>query len=264
VSGIESMVEDVGVVNLALSEAARQDSRTAHLLKRSLRRSTSGDEVDIGAALKHGEPQEPATEANVVVLASGNLGLISFLDWKERMTYEQIVDAFPGLVQGLVQHEGIAFLMVHSNVDGGLVLGPGGIRYLDHGYAVGTDPLLPFGQQAAQHLKRTDSFSNAPDILVNSMFDPATGEVAAFEELVGCHGGLGGPQTQPFLLYPSAFPPPEGALIGTAALHRTLKGWQAATREPPSAIPDEAVPIMQQPAYPFNERSDRHVGTDAE
>ena len=36
-----------------------------------------------------------------------------------------------------------------------------------------------------------------------SLHDELTGEVAAFEELVGCHGGLGGPQTQPFVLYPS-------------------------------------------------------------
>jgi hypothetical protein len=180
------------------------------------------------------------------------------------MSYEQIVEASPGLLQCLVQHEGIAFVLVLSSVDGGLVLGPSGIHYLDHGYAVGTDPLLPFGPTASQHLKRTDSFSNAPDILVNSLFDPATGEVAAFEELVGCHGGMGGPQTQPFLLYPSEFSPPSVPVIGTAALHRTLKGWQNATPEQPSAIPAERVRIIQEPAHPANERSDRHVGTDAE
>lgn len=264
VSGIEAMVEDVGAVNLALSEAARQDSRTARLLKRSLRRSTSGDEIDIGRALDSRERQEPPDEANVVVLASGNLGLISFLDWKERMTYEQIVDAFPNLLPGLMQHEGIGFVMVHSSVEGGLVLGPGGIHYLDHGYAVGTDPLLPFGANAAHHLKRASSFSNAPDILVNSLFNPATGEVAAFEELVGCHGGLGGPQTRPFLLYPSEFPPPEGPIVGTAALHRTLKGWQGASRERPALDQEDAIRIVQQSAYPAGERSNRHVGTDAE
>jgi len=30
----------------------------------------------------------------------------------------------------------------------------------------------------------------APDIAVNSLLDPVTGEAAAFEGLVGCHGGL--------------------------------------------------------------------------
>jgi hypothetical protein len=32
------------------------------------------------------------------------------------------------------------------------------------------------------------------DVVVNSLFEPETGHVAAFEELIGCHGGVGGPQ----------------------------------------------------------------------
>ena len=46
-----------------------------------------------------------------------------------------------------------------------------------------------------------------PDILVISSVDPVTGEVPAFEELVGNHGGLGGSQREPFLLYPAVFDP---------------------------------------------------------
>jgi uncharacterized membrane protein YvlD (DUF360 family) len=237
VRGVESAEEDVGFVNLALTEAARQDGRTARLLKRSLRAHTSGDEVDLSRALAGVDPAAPpdqssrtdgAIDANVIVLASGNLGLISFPKWTDRMTYEQIVDAYPDLLRGLVRHEGIGFVMVHSETDGGIVIGADGIYYLEHGYAVGTNPLLPFGPNAAQHLKRTDGFPNAPDILVNSLFNPATGEVAAFEELVGCHGGLGGPQTQPFVCYPAIFTAPVGPIVGAAALHRVLKGWRQA------------------------------------
>ena len=82
-------------------------------------------------------------------------------------------------------------------------LGANGIHYLNDSHVVGEDPLDGFGRNAARHLKREDSFIDAPDILVMSLHDQLTGEVAAFEELVGCHGGLGGPQTQPFVLYPS-------------------------------------------------------------
>ena len=39
--------------------------------------------------------------------------------------------------------------------------------------------------------------------MVNARYDPERDEVAAFEAQVGSHGGLGGPQTHPFLLYPS-------------------------------------------------------------
>jgi hypothetical protein len=228
VKAIESSYEDVGLVNLALTEASRQDARTARLLKRALQRQSDGDEVDI--SLDEDQPIDSGVEidrANVVVLASGNLGLISFPGWKERMTYEQLVDAYPGLLSSLVEHEGIGFVMVHSENDGGIVIGSDGVYYLRHGYAAGTDPLAPFGANAARHLARTDGFANAPDILVNSFYSADTGEVAAFEELVGCHGGLGGPQTQPFVLFPSTFPIPQEPVVGAAALHAVLKGWRS-------------------------------------
>ncbi|HEX5991094.1 MAG TPA: phage holin family protein [Thermomicrobiales bacterium] len=226
VKAIEVADEDAGYVNVALTEAARQDSRTARLLRRALRGQISDDQIDISGDTKPPQqPGDPYDAANVIVLASGNLGLISFPGWKERMTYEQIVDTYPDLLRGLVRHEGIGFVLVHSESDGGLVIGSKGLFYLEHDYAVGSDPLTPFGPNAKLHLKRADAFGNAPDFLINSLVDPTTGEVAAFEELVGCHGGLGGPQTQPFVLYPAAFAEPETRVVGAAALHAVLKSW---------------------------------------
>jgi putative membrane protein len=244
VESSEATVEDWGHVNLALSEAMRQDSRSARLLKRAMRARAVDNEAAIGPdAVRQVEPdQASSTEHDVIVLASGNLGLISFPDWTERMTYEQIVDAYPDLLRGLSLHEGIGFVMVHSENDGGIVIGREGIYYLDHDYAVGVDPLTPFGSHAALHLKRTDSFVNAPDILVNSVADPATGAVAAFEELVGCHGGLGGLQTRPFVLYPAAFDSPERPIIGAAALHDVLLGWRAAAQGEAAAPLTESTP----------------------
>ena len=62
------------------------------------------------------------------------------------MTYEQIVDTYPDLLRGLVRHEGIGFVLVHSESDGGLVIGSKGLFYLEHDYAVGSDPLTPLAQ----------------------------------------------------------------------------------------------------------------------
>ena len=45
--------------------------------------------------------------------------------------------------------------------------------------------------------------------MVGSFYDPELDEGCAFEELISFHGGLGGPQTRPFVLFPSA--PPGGA-----------------------------------------------------
>ena len=46
------------------------------------------------------------------------------------------------------------------------------------------------------------------DLIVNSALYP-DGTVAAFEELIGSHGGLGGEQTDSFLLHPPDMPAPE-------------------------------------------------------
>jgi hypothetical protein len=60
-----------------------------------------------------------------------------------------------------------------------------------------------------------------------SCFDPSTQQVAAFEELVGSHGGLGGPQTQPFVLYPSTLNHAGKPVVGAASLNHLFKEWIA-------------------------------------
>jgi putative membrane protein len=243
VASAESTVEDWGNLNLALSEAIHQDSRTTRLIQKAVR----GKMEDGAVALSpEGEPSKREKEhqvesANVVVLASGNLGLISFPDWKTRMTYEQIAGAYKGLLNGLASHEGIGFVMVHSETDGGVVIGAKGIHYLNDGHVVGEDPLSSFGQNAARHLKRENSFVNAPDILVMSLYDAQTGDVAAFEELVGCHGGLGGTQTQPFVLFPTDFSTPSEPIVGAAALHGVLKKWRHNLTELPGDVAPHAI-----------------------
>ena len=41
--------------------------------------------------------------------------------------------------------------------------------------------------------------------MVGSFYDPDLDEGCAFEELISFHGGLGGPQTRPFILHPEHF-----------------------------------------------------------
>ena len=77
-------------------------------------------------------------------------------------------------------------------------------RYLDDGRVEGEDPLAPFSPTAARHLLRTDGFAHVADIMVGSFYDPMLDEGCAFEELISFHGGLGGPQTRPFILCSAA------------------------------------------------------------
>ena len=138
-----------------------------------------------------------------MVLASGNLGLIYFTDWSNRMTYEQIEDAFPGLLNELSHHDGIGFVMVKSSIYDTIVLSKDSVFYLDREEYVGVHFLDKFGEHIIEKLKRTDSFAHVPDILVNSDYDVDENEVYAFEELIGSHGGAGGNQQYPFVVYPS-------------------------------------------------------------
>lgn len=156
------------------------------------------------------------------------------------MTLEEINEAFPAVVPGLVQHEGIGFIMVHSEADGAVVLGAGGTYYLKDDRIEGENPLDGFGPHAAHHLRRTDSFANCPDILVNSFYDAEKEEGCAFEELIGFHGGMGGTQTHPFVLHPVELKVPDGDLIGAASVHELGKGWLAGLQGEPKMEANEA------------------------
>lgn len=202
-------------------------------LRRILAEGVAGSELQLPPDHRPEiRPPQPAnTGHDVVVVASGNLGLISFPGEPQRMTIEAIEDRYPALIAGLVLHPGIGFLMARSARDGAMVLGKGGAYLLATDTVIGTNPLAPFGPNAARHLRHTDGFANVPDIIVNSTVNPGTGEIHAFEELVGSHGGLGGPQARPFLLAPAELPVDEPELVGAEAVYRQLRRWMTAAQE---------------------------------
>ena len=115
--------------------------------------------------------------------------------------------------------------MARSERHGAIAIGAHGANLLDRDRVEGEDPLLPFGPNAARHLRRTDGFAHCADLMVNSAYWPEFGEVAAFEELVGSHGGLGGPQSFPFVLHPSELAWPDDEVVGAEQVHRIFRGW---------------------------------------
>jgi uncharacterized membrane protein YvlD (DUF360 family) len=164
---------------------------------------------------------------DVIVLASGNLGLVYLMDEPRRLTLEEIETRHPALIPALRAHPHIGWLLVRSERDGPVVLGPSGAHYLAGGQITGDDPLSPFSANAASHLLRTDSFDHVADIMVGSFYDPESEQGCAFEELISFHGGLGGPQTRPFILSPPELPIPPDPVIGAAGVHGVLVGWRA-------------------------------------
>jgi uncharacterized membrane protein YvlD (DUF360 family) len=246
----EARAEGSTFVNSMLSEVTRAGGVSGSVAKAAFASRTEDGVVTL-------EPEPvppPADESTIAVVGSGNLGLIYFTGYENRLTLEELEEKNPGLIARLSGHPGIGLLMVRSATRGAVVLGPKGVRYLDAGdgpdATEGEDPTLLFGPHTADSLRREDAMLHAPDILALSQFDPELGEVAAFEELIGSHGGLGGFQTQPFILHPAEWELDEAVPLGAPAIYRNLRRWllsigidlakqpAAAVQAPADAAPD--------------------------
>jgi uncharacterized membrane protein YvlD (DUF360 family) len=171
-----------------------------------------------------GAADEAEKLPDIVVAASGNLAHISFPAMLGRATRKVIDAAYPGLIDGLVRHPGIGVVMVRVDGHGAVVHSGGGSQNLVDGHIDGLDPLSRFGQRAADGLRRVDGMAECGDLLVISMFDAESGEVAPFEEQIGSHGGLGGQQTDAFILHPTEWGI-ETLPIGAVALHQQIRRW---------------------------------------
>jgi uncharacterized membrane protein YvlD (DUF360 family) len=165
---------------------------------------------------------------DVLVLGSGNLGLVYLMEERRRLTLEELDARHPQLVPRLREHPHVGWLLVRSEADGPVVFGGRGAHYLADGRIEGEDPLAPFSPNAARHIARTDAFTNAPDILIGSFYDPQLDEGCAFEELISFHGGLGGPQTEAFILHPIGLELPGEPIVGAASVNELLRSWRRA------------------------------------
>ncbi len=222
----EDAHSDEGLSSLkgGVAELASRDTGTGHVV-----RTAAGARLD--DRVIPGVPE-------VSVMASGNLGIISFPREPGRVTLEELAERRPGLLDVLRSHPGVGFVLVRSDADGAVVLGAHGTHRLRDGHIEGVDPLAPFGPGAAAHVLRTDGFPHCPDIVVNGTYWADLDEVAAFEELVGSHGGLGGGQAHPFVMHPDDLPWPEEPVVGAAHVHRVLRGWLAALGQDAYAVND--------------------------
>ena len=199
-----------------------------------------GDENDTAVGLALEEARDARAEAAptkrakkrlddqaVVVLGSGNLGLIYLMEERHRLTLEEIEARHPRLVPSLREHRHVGFVLVNSSDRGPVALGATGAHYLRENRVEGEDPLSGFSENAARHLVRTSGFEHAADMFVNSFYDQQVDEACAFEELISFHGGMGGSQTRPFILAPIGLPLPEQSIVGAASVHAVLSGWRA-------------------------------------
>ena len=171
---------------------------------------------------------------DAVVLGSGNLGLVYLMHEQRRLTREEIDARHPDLIPALTSHPHVGWVLVRSEKEGAVVLGGNGKHVLSTGVVEGEDPLAGFSANAPKHLLRTDGFSNVGDLMVGSFYDAMLEQGCAFEELISFHGGLGGPQTRPFILHPVELPVPDG-IVGAAHVNEVIRGWRSQLHDTPVA-----------------------------
>jgi len=164
--------------------------------------------------MKSNLDQQPGSQevkpANVTLCYSGNLANVYFDLHTRKVTLNELNAAYPGMVDALVGHEGIGFVVAYEDDGEPVAFGKDGARNLHTGDVVGDDPLEPFGDVELRNwqVRRVADFSNAGDLVLNSTYYP-DGTVAALEELIGNHGGLGGEQTDAFIFHPGDMEVPE-------------------------------------------------------
>lgn len=151
--------------------------------------------------------------AQVTAYGSGNLAQVYFDLYPRKITLTELDTAYPGMVDALVAHEGIGIVCGYADDGTPVVLGKNGKRNLHSGAVEGEDPLKlyapdkpdAFGAAAIEtrtwQVRRVMDFPHAGDLMVISTVY-RDGTVAALEELIGNHGGLGGEQTDAFLFHP--------------------------------------------------------------
>src|SRR6478752_4845097 len=222
-------VEAWGPVNMLIGQLSGQASVSGRIAKRAI--SDRDPDAPVGPSGITEDTTGPGdAPAEITVVGSGNLGGVWFSQQPQRLTLNDIERLHPGLLAMLAAHPGIGFVVVATE-QGPVALGAEGTHDLTTGEVVGVDPLALFGTDAVGDFIHVSSYENAPDIYVNSLYDPILDEVAAFEELVGCHGGLGGWQTRPLIVHPAQWPIDEdllddrGRLRGADVVHHQMVRW---------------------------------------
>jgi uncharacterized membrane protein YvlD (DUF360 family) len=220
--------EAMAYLSAGLTEVARDETVMGRTVERATRRRRADGVVALDEDARD-ELRDQSDDAppELSVMASGCLGLITFPREPGRVTLERLERMHPMLVPTLRDHPGIGFVHVRSERHGALALGPRGTNFLDEGRVEGDDPLAPYGGHAADHVRRTDAFAHCPDLLVNSSYWEEADEVSAFEELVGSHGGMGGGQSFPFVLFPAELDWPDEPVVGAERVHRIFRSWLA-------------------------------------
>lgn len=184
---------------------------------------------------------EPASveENSLIVCVSGGLAHIYREGAPRPLRLAEIAALYPGLIEGLASHPGIGFVLAREDDGSALMVGHDGVRNLRTGEVRGdSDPLVPYWdvEYWSRELAELLGHPHAGDLIVNGALLDLR-RVVVFEEQLGSHGGLGGPQTEPFILLPSDWGTVRADLRSPEALHDHLEA-RLRPRETAPAVSD--------------------------
>lgn len=201
---------------------ADQEARAHRSVPRAEAVGRVGDAEAAGEVAALGDAAETP---EIAVCVSGCLAHLYLKGYDEPLTLEDVRDRVPGLVESLVREPGIGLVVARLAAGEAVALGPDGLRNLNSGEVVGVDPLRPYGDPArwSPELVRLLNCPSSGDLILNGAWLADQRKVVVFEEQTSSHGGLGGPQTAPFLLAPRAWRVQGGDLARPEALYRLLR-----------------------------------------
>lgn len=180
--------------------------------------------------MRQEQPQK-GTHEGIVVCASGNLAHVYFTENPKRATTEYLMDKHPTLLEYLVSHPGIGFILTTNDAGEHLMMAKHGMRKLSAGVVEGEDPTLPFANggdvdAVVTALINLCRYPHSGDLIINGnmLSDDTT---VTFEEQRGTHGGLGGDQAEPFVIFPRRFHGDKQPLQSPTQMHDFLTTLRA-------------------------------------
>jgi uncharacterized membrane protein YvlD (DUF360 family) len=208
-------------------------SYTAHLLSQmdqagsfglgwAGRRSRRTLEQIVPAPSRAGE----VANRKVVVCVSGSLAHLYFTGHDQPLSLEEVLEQYPGIVEDLSRHPGIGFVAASRQFGDAVAICDDGIRNLITGEQGGAnDPLAGLGSADiwASELASLLSYPDSGDLIINGTWLEAEQRIVVLEEQTSSHGGLGGRQTEPFVVLPQAWSTSLMDFESPEALHRLIR-----------------------------------------
>ena len=190
-------------------------------------------------------PKNDVSDRDVVVLGSGNLGLVYLMEEKRRLTLEEIEERHPGAAaRRCASTRTSAGCSCAPASTAPWRSAPAATNYLDEGRVEGATRSRRSRRPPARHLRRTDGFAHAPDVMLGSFYDQTLGRGLRVRgaDLLPRRAR----RAADARLHPEparSLPLPPEPVIGAAAVHGLLSGWRSTLQTgPASASPRLGAP----------------------